>query len=101
MIFRKKHRREAIAFLTEHMDRYRAKPIEQLLRLLDEQDTFEIKGDSGKEYQIEIDARWYDEQGGALQICGGIDDGWLTAYINVSPFLQSFIVNPDGTVVEK
>ena len=48
MLFRKKHRREAVTFLTEHMARYRAKPREQLLQLLDEQDTFEIKGDSEK-----------------------------------------------------
>jgi len=101
MIFRKKYRREAVTFLTEHMARYRAKPREQLLQLLDEQDTFEIKGESGKEYQIEIDACWDDKPGGALRICGGIDDGWLTAYINFPPFLQSFIVKPDGTVVGK
>ncbi len=101
MIFRKKHRREAVAFLTEHMARYRAKPREQLLQLLDEPDTFEITGDSGKEYQIEIGACWDKKPGGALLIHGGIDDGWLTAFINVPPFLQSFVVKPDGTVVEK
>lgn len=83
------------------MARYRAKPREQLLQLLDEPDTFEIKGDSGKQYQIEIDAVWIDKPDGDLQICGGIDDGLLTAYINFPPFLQSLIVKPDGTVVGK
>lgn len=83
------------------MARYRAQPREQLLRLLDEQDSFEIKGDSGKEYLIEIDARWCYKPGGVLQICGAIDDGGVTKSINFPPFLQSFIVHPDGTVVGK
>jgi hypothetical protein len=66
---------EARQLIEEQLARYRTLGYTALLRLLDEQDTFELDGASGTKYQVEIDAVWDDRKGGDLRVVGCIDDG--------------------------
>lgn len=52
---------DARAVVTEQLRRYRTLTYEELRRLLNEQDCFEIRGPSGVSYQIEIEAMWDDK----------------------------------------
>ena len=99
--FGKQNRKQAVAFLSERMVQYQTKPYPELLRLIDDPDTSIVKSDSGKEYQIEIGAFWDSKPGGLLRVNGSVDDGWLTASVTTKPFLQDFLVKPDGTLVTK
>lgn len=76
--------------------RYRAHPREELLRLLKEQDNFELVAPSGTRYQVEVEAVWDDRKGNNLRVFVEIDDGSLSAF---HPLTTDFIVAPDGRFV--
>jgi hypothetical protein len=68
------------------------------LRLLKEQDVFEVAGASGAVYQLEIQAVWDGRKKGVLRVRGSIDDeGWRA----LAPLVSDFIVRPDGTFVDE
>ena len=90
------HKTEAAILLRERMDEIRKWPFADLVKLIETPDTVEVKGESGKEYQIEVDAMWDDKARTRLRVCGGIDDGWLRAWINWPPLVQDFFAFPDG-----
>jgi hypothetical protein len=87
---------EAAALLTSRLTEVRRRPFKDLLRLLDSADTIEVVGETGKEYQIEINAFWDDDEMTRLMVCGSVDDGGLRAWANWSPLVQGFIAYPDG-----
>ena len=63
---------------------------------LGETDAFEIIGAGGVAYQIEVNAFWDDEPGGAIRVLGSVDDGgFLTSFRPVS---DGFLVDADGAV---
>ena len=97
--FGRQRRREAVRLLNEHLGRYRDIPYGELRELIDDPDTFEVRGETGKEYQIEINAFWDREPNGDLRVLASIDDGLLTACVNAKPFVQGFVVRPDGQFV--
>ena len=77
---------------------YRSLGYERLLRLLNEQDVFEITGASGAIYQVEIQAVWDARKDRDLRVRGSIDDkGWRA----FAPLTSDFIVRPDGTFVDE
>ena len=102
---------EARAILKKHMTRYEKQNYQELLRLLDEQDTFDsalIAGEvvvfpqpagapedfkDAPVFQVEIQAVWDDKSGGVLRIIGNIDDGGWRAWL---PLSDSFLVEPDS-----
>lgn len=49
------------------------------------------RGDSGTDYQIEIEVMWDGKGGGDLRVLGSIDDGGVRAFC---PLCDSFIVTP-------
>ncbi len=51
--------------------------------------TFEVKGESGAEYQVEIQAWWDDKKDEDIRVSFNIDDGRLSAYM---PLSDDFIV---------
>jgi hypothetical protein len=59
----------------EQFGRYRAAGYTALLRLLRQQDNFDVEGSAGTTYQVEIYAMWDDREGGDLRVLGCIDDG--------------------------
>ena len=72
------NREEATALLKEHLEQFRDMPFDQIrANLSDEtQQCVTVRGSSGEEYQIEVDAIWEEDQ---LRLLGGIDDGRLRA----------------------
>jgi hypothetical protein len=68
---------------------------ELVARLLDREETFEVVGASGARYQVEIQAFWESNPGGAILVMGSIDDG--SFWWAVSPSCDSFIKPPDGS----
>jgi hypothetical protein len=53
------------------------------------------RGSDGRDYQIEIEAEWDDQPGGAVRVVGAIDDGSFRDYL---PLSAEFIVAPDGSL---
>ena len=53
------------------------------------------RGSDGCEYEIEIEAQWDDQPGGAVRVVGAIDDGSFRTFLPIS---AEFIVAPDGSL---
>ena len=91
------NRDEALTILRKHLDGYRGQSREELQRLLGAPVTTEVTGPSGAGYQIQVQAVWVDEPGGALRVVGGISDsGWQS----FTPLIEAFFVAPDGATGE-
>jgi hypothetical protein len=66
-------------------------------RYLDESDHRMAAGESGVQYQVEVQAFWDDpRRPGDLRVIASIDDGGWRAW---SPPTSDFIVAPDGSFV--
>jgi hypothetical protein len=55
-----------------------------------------VKGPSGTEYQLEMQALWDSKPGADIRVIVTIDDGHLAS--SLFPLCDSFIVSPDGSV---
>jgi hypothetical protein len=53
-----------------------------------------VKGASGTEYQVEIQAMWDGKRGGTIRVFVSVDDGGLVS--SFLPLCGSFIISPDG-----
>ena len=60
-------------------------------------DCEQVRGLSGAEYQIEIEALWDDRRAQTLRIVVSVDDG--SGWRAFAPLTDSFIVAPDGSFV--
>ncbi|MFB3788714.1 MAG: hypothetical protein ACE15F_20335 [bacterium] len=87
---------EAAALLRQRMNETRQRPFSELLRLTEAEETLEMRGESGRNYQIEIHAVWDDPSKTRLRVWGSIDDGGWRAWINRPPLVQDFFAYPDG-----
>jgi hypothetical protein len=90
------HKIEAEGLLRKHMDEIRMHPFADLVTLLDTADAVEVVGETGKRYQIEVNAMWDDDTKTRLRVCGSIDDGGFRAWINCKPLVQDFLTYPNG-----
>lgn len=90
------NKEEAISVLNTLLSKYRDKSYNELQYLLNEQDTLEVKTESGTKYQLEIQAVWDDKKDGNLRVMGSIDDGGLRAF---KPITNDFIITPNGTFI--
>jgi len=88
------NKQEVERIANEVGSRYRARPREELLRYIDDQDDFEVVAPSGNRYQIEVSAVWDDQKGNDLRFLISVDDDTFTAAI--APLTVDFIVAPDG-----
>jgi len=86
---------EARSLLDAELTRLRAMTYAGLRIYFDEQHS-ELKGPSGKEYQIETLAVWDRMPEDDLRIFVSIDDGGLRAIV---PMTDGFIMRPDGSFV--
>ena len=59
-------------------------------------DVENVTGESGANYQIEIDVLWDSAANKDLRIIGSIDDGGWRAFL---PLTESLIMKPDGTLI--
>jgi hypothetical protein len=90
-------RTEARAILQAEIAKYRQRSYDELLRLLDEIDAYEVRGPTGAIYQLEVQGLWDDRPGGNLRVMAGIDDGGQVSAF--APLVASFILSPDGEFV--
>jgi hypothetical protein len=87
-------RSEAASLLRNHMTRLRGIAYDVFVSLIGEQQTATVSGESGAEYQIEVEVFWDSEPGGFLRVLGSIDDGTLRAAFR--PVCEDFLVGPRG-----
>jgi hypothetical protein len=87
---------EARRALHEILNRYRLRTYAELAMLVGNQETFEVPGESGANYQIEIQAVWEDKTRKIIRVLGAIDDGGVRAFMPVS---DDFLITPDGEFV--
>ena len=91
------NRQEAERIANEVASRYRARPREELLRYIDDQDDFEVVAPSGNRYQIEVSAVWDDRKGNDLRVFISVDDS--TFWAAVTPLTVDFVMAPDGRFI--
>ncbi len=87
---------EAKKLLEIELGRYRTKTYSELIRLINEQDTFELTTPTGTWYQIEIMAVWDGKKGEDIRIIANIDDGGHTVF---HPMSSDFILSKEGKFI--
>jgi hypothetical protein len=85
------NRTEATGILCHHMDSLETSGYNNLARRIGEEQSIEIRGDTGVIYQLEISILWDRDPRGAICIIGSIDDGGLRAFL---PLTDSRLVEP-------
>jgi hypothetical protein len=86
---------EAKDLLHAHLKDYRRRSYTELAALIGEPQTAELRGPSGKTYQLELQVFWDSRPGEALRVLASIDDGGLRAFV---PLTDSFIMNAGGAI---
>jgi hypothetical protein len=82
---------EGASILADRLAGYRARPHDELTGLLLAPIAEEIKGPSGKRYQMIVQASWTGTPGGELRVIAGVDDrGWQL----FNPLTDSFLSRP-------
>lgn len=66
------------------------------MTLFDEEEIFEVRAESGIEYQLEFQVFWDDPKAKTIRVLGSIDDGGIRAFF---PLCESIIMASDGTLV--
>ena len=87
---------EARSLLTQELAKYRQISYEDLLRLREEVDTYEVSGLSADVYQIEVQAVWDSGKPGNLRVMVSIDGGGIPAW---RPLTNDFILSFDGKFI--
>ena len=90
------NKKEAQSILEELIEGYRELNYKELIKLIENVETFQVVGDSGTQYQLEVQAFWDDRPKGNLRVLGSIDDGGIRAFV---PLSVDFILAPDGTFI--
>jgi len=91
-------KKEAEELLREKLAEYRKLPYRDLVAKIDREDQFEVTGESGAEYQIEVQCFWDSKPSGNVRVMATIDDGGLRSFL---PLCQDFILTPKGRFVEE
>jgi hypothetical protein len=90
------NKQEALELLADKLAEYRRLSYADLVAKLGDVDCFEVTGQAGAEYQIEIQFYWDGKADGDLRVMGGIDDGGWRAF---APLCDDFIISPDGRFI--
>jgi len=80
---------EAQQILSEQLARFSGFSHSELALLVGAQrsEAYEVRGESGVTYQVEIQFFWDDRPGETIRVMGSIDDGGIRAF---GPFSDSF-----------
>jgi hypothetical protein len=87
-------KREAQNLLDEFIAGLKSRTYQDWQGLIGESAVVEKQGKSGVTYQIEWDAFWDSQPGGAIRVMVSIDDGSLARFI--VPLTTSFLVSAAG-----
>ncbi len=86
---------EADAILNGEMAKYQNLELAELENLLEKQDTYEVVGDSGATYQLELQAVWDSKRKRIIRVIGCIDSGGRSAR---TPQTKDFLIGPSGLI---
>ena len=89
-------RAEAKSILAKELTEFTAHPYDELVKLIKHADMKNVVGESGANYQIEVNVFWDSKPDGNLRIMASIDDGGWRAFLQLS---DSLIMKPDGTLL--
>ena len=87
---------EARGVLRAHLDEWRRRTYAELTSEVSESRQLQTTGQSGTQYQVDVQVRWDDKPNGDIRVLGGIDDGGWRAF---APLTEDFILGPDGKFV--
>jgi hypothetical protein len=88
---------EAKLILARELAKYRSRPFDELLSLIQQVETHELTGASGACYQLEFQALWEDPRSRkVLRVSGAIDEGGPGAF---APLTDGFRITPAGKFV--
>ena len=90
---------EVKTVLERELLKYKQLRYEKLLEIIDEAVCFSCKGDSGAEYQIEVEAFYDDEEERNVRVMASLDNGSLRT--TFMPYCSDFIIRPDGSFVDE
>jgi len=84
---------EALKILTEQLARFSERSHAELVPLVDAEhvENFEVRGMSGKAYQVEIQFFWDYKPGQTIRVMDSIDDGGIRAFV---PLCDSLLIAP-------
>jgi hypothetical protein len=77
---------------------YETRPYRELASRIGQPDVRTVRGRDGREYQIEVEAIWHDQPGGAIRVVGAIDDGSFRPGLPVS---EEFVATPEGKFISE
>ena len=87
---------EAYTIIQEELDAYKKKPYSELVSLIDNPQTKEVRGKSSTLYQTEVQVFWDDKKEENIRIIGSIDNMSWYAF---SPLTEDFIMVPNGKII--
>ena len=73
-----------------------AGPYAELKSEVGESRQLQTTGQSGTQYQVDVQVRWDDIPNGDIRVLGGIDDGGWRAF---APLTEDFILGPEWKAV--
>ena len=90
-------KKEAQSLLEKALKLYRDKAYSILSSMVEQEpDISEVTGESGTNYQIEVQAFWDDKPFGNVRVLGCIDEGGFRMF---SPVTDDFIKSPSNEFV--
>ena len=75
---------EAQTILSEQLVRFSSRSHSELASLVAAKrvEVYEVRGESGTVYQIEIQFFWNDRPGDTIRVMGSMDDGGVRAFVH-------------------
>jgi len=94
------NKEEATSILVERLGQLRKCSYAELKQMVEDRISKreELVGQSGNNYQIEIQAFWDHKPDGQIRVRGSIDDGGWSAFL---PVISDFIMAADGSFVRE
>ena len=82
---------EAKKTLSKELARFSSRNHAELVPLVESRqvETFEVRGENGATYQVEVQFFWDGQPGGTIRIIGSIDDGGIRAFF---PLTETLLV---------
>ena len=90
------NKQEAQSLLRKTLKRYRKLSYDELRDMMGKIDILEVEGETGTQYQVEVQVFWDNKRKQNIRVLGAIDDGGWRAFL---PITDSFIVASDGTFI--
>jgi hypothetical protein len=86
---------EAQKVLSKQLARFGSRSHSELAPLVESQrvEVYEVRGESGTTYQIEMQFSWDDQPGDTIRVMGSIDDGGIRAFV---PLTDSLLITQES-----